>query len=470
MMNQAREQLPNSPSQRHRLGEIVERGLTGRLQHCLTVGVELSGPLDLQDLRGRFAQMLERRPALRAVFGTEGSHALGAALPEVRVVEVDGPDQAGRWRAAEDVAAAQSAVPFPPEATTRARLTVVTAGPRRHLLVLAVDPLVCDAWSVSHLVEDLLAPAGTAPDGYSRLWRRRQAWLTGPDGSAAVERRRAAVRGAWHHWPGLEPIGVHTPPGDVEHPEAEQFLALDEDVAAALHAAIRTGRSTMLAVAAAALVAGCVDAVELRRSADPASADAGPPVRPPLALRSTFAAREDADEQAVVGGLATEVVLRLPTREGTIAQYLRTVRAEVFQALADQRVPWELVQDVLADGVPGGPTCAMVYLPKDLSGGRQAGRRLGEAIATRTAVSICPTGADLDLFVIEGAPPMRRVQSAALTLGASSWCGHTPTELDAVLRRWADSLDLLARTDWGTGLGELVEVLSAQRIDPAGHV
>ena len=55
-MNQAREELPNSPSQRHRLAEIAERGPTGRLQHCLTVGVELSGPLDLEDLRGRFAR------------------------------------------------------------------------------------------------------------------------------------------------------------------------------------------------------------------------------------------------------------------------------------------------------------------------------------------------------------------------------------------------------------------------------
>lgn len=468
-MNQAREELPNSPSQRHRLAEIAERGPTGRLQHCLTVGVELSGPLDLEDLRGRFARMLHRRPALRAVFGTDGSHVLGAAVPEVRVVEVDGPDEAGRWRAAEDVAAVQSAVPFRPEDPIRARLTTVTAGPRRHLLVLAVDPLVCDAWSVSHLVEDLLAPDGVAPDGYSHLWRRRQSWLTGPEGSAAVERRRAAVRGAWHHWPGLEPVGVHASPGDAEPPEAEQFLAVDDDLARALQAAIRRGRSTMLAVGAVALVAGCVDATELRRRSDPAAAPAGPPVRPPLALRSTFAAREDADEQAVVGGLATEVVLSLPTREGTIAEYLRSVRAEIFQALADQRVPWELVQDVLADGVPGGPTCAMVYLPKDLSGGRQSGRRLGEAIATRTAVSICPTGADLDLFLIDGAPPMRRVQPAALTLGASSWCGHTPAELDAVLRRWADSLDLLARTDWGTGLDDLVQVLSAHRIDSAGR-
>jgi hypothetical protein len=449
-MSLAREELPGSPSQRHRLELLSRTGPTGNLGHCLTVGIELTGALDLVELRARLVGLIRRRPALSAVFGADGTHTVQDLPAELVHVRAPGADPDQRWQAAQDLAAAESARPFRPDAGARLRLTAVTAEPWHHFVILAVDPLVCDAWSVNHLVDDLLAP-GDAPqddDGYPRTWRNRQEWLAGAQGRAAIERRRAAVAGSWQRWP-LPAAG-----GTADDGGTERYLAVAERTSAALQVKVRAERSTVLAVTAAALVICSVDAgAGYWGAAEGATGD------PPLALRSTFAAREGPDEWTAVGAFATDVVLCLPRRSGTIAEYLRLLRAEVFHALADQRVPGELVESGLARGIASGPTCALVYLPKDLSGGRQAGRRLGGAEATRTAVSICPTGADLDLFVVEGAPPMRSVPPAELTLGATSWCGHLPRQLEDLLDRWATTLDLLVHTDWATDVRDLVAAL-----------
>lgn len=423
--------LPNSPAQNARIREVLARGPVGVLRHCLTVGLDIRGKADGALLEERLARVIARRPALRCVFGEDGAHtALEHAPALVQHRRIEGATARARWELAIETADFEAQRPFALGQTPLVRSTLLTAEDDRHLLVINLDQLACDAWSANLVVADLLADAedGDPPprtDGYQTAWLGRESWRKSPDGQAAIERRRAAVRGALRGWP----LSTEGDPGDPQT-VVERFLALDDGAAAALLGQVRSARGSLLAVAAAALAAGVAE--------DPSTR---------LALRSTFAARESTAEERVVGWFANEAVLVLPPRRGTVLEYADTLRSSIFGALTDQRVSYPDLDDVLSSGPASAPSCALVFLPKTLSGGQQAGR-LGDAGATRTAISVCPTGADIDFFLIEESPTTDGPR-ALLTIGATTSRGvATPEEVDRMLERWATALAALAVCDW----------------------
>lgn len=421
------ERLPNSPGQRSRILAIRRQGAAGRFGHCLTGGLRLDGDVDLEALQRSLDALLRRHPALSARFDDPNTHTTAPTAVPLTVRIVEGPSTADRWTRVLELAEAESTRPFSSTDPARCRVTLLQADTHLHLMVLAVDPLVCDAWSVNLLIRDLAAAAGEGPagDGYPVLWAERQRWLTSEAGIASCLQRRATVAGALDRWP----VGPSDKTAEPDH-GTERYLAIDDRVAGVVKDKLRTERSTLLAVAAAAAVLGAVPSAE------------------PLALRSTFVSRESAAEETVVGAMATQVVLRTPPVTGTIAVYLQGLRAEVFACLGAQRVAYELVADTLAAGPADGASVAMVVLPEDLSGGTQRDLLVGGARAERTAVSVCPTGADIDLFVLEGAPPMQTVGPAALTIGACSWRGDDSAWVDTLLARWRAGFAALADTDW----------------------
>lgn len=419
------DRILNSPGQRSRLLAIRRTGAVGRFGHCLTGGLRLDGRVDLGDLARSLGHLLRRHPALTARFDDSELHTTAPGAARVSVRDVAGAGRAERWTRALELAEAAS--PLAPDGPDRYRMTLFRIDPDLHLMVLAVDPLVCDAWSMNLLISELATPAGERPhdDGYPTLWVERQRWLTSAAGVRAGRDRRARVAGALDRWP----VGSARAASDTGR-GTERYLAIDDHVADRIREKLRTERSTLLAVAAAAAVLGAVPSAE------------------PLALRSTFVSRGSAAEEAVVGAMATQVVLRTPRATGTIAAYLHDLRAEVFACLGAQRVSSELVADTLALGAPDGASVALVVLPRDLSGGTQRDLDVAGARAERTAVSVCPTGADLDLFVLEGAPPMQTVEPAHLTIGACSWRGDDAAWVDAFLARWCAGFAALAETDW----------------------
>src|SRR6266567_4893117 len=105
-------ELPNSSAQHERIRRITERGLTGRLRHCLTVGAEIRGPVDENELRARLGRLIARRPALGSVFTDRGTHRLAGGSPPFRRQAVNGPDAESRWRIAREIAAFEAQRPF----------------------------------------------------------------------------------------------------------------------------------------------------------------------------------------------------------------------------------------------------------------------------------------------------------------------------------------------------------------------
>lgn len=446
------EEVPNSAAQRARIADVTGRGPVGVLRHCLTVGIQIRGTADEEDLReelrGRLARAVARRPALRAVFGGDAGgdgHLIRAsAEPVVRRHRVAGATPEARWATAHMIADFEANRPFGLGETPLVRGTLLTAEKDRHLFVLAFDQLSCDAWSANLVVDDLLADDGAArgSDGYETVWRDREAWLAADEGRAAVCRRREAAAGASRRWAvALE--------GHGEDPEevVELFLGVDDDVTTALRERLRAARGSLLAAGATALAAGVAD--------DPEAT---------LALRSTLAGRESTAEQGVVGWFANSAVLALPSRRGTVLEYATALRGMIFEALTAQRVPYELVDDVLAPGTAGGPSCAVVFLPRGLSGGDRTEYPLGGALASRTAVSVCPTGADIDFFLIEEGPPIGDTPPALLTVGARSRRAvASPQEVEMLLERWVRALYVLAGRDWRT-----TPVSSVGTVGPVG--
>ena len=415
--------LPNSDAQRTRLsGE----------GSCLTAAIELSGPAEEDLLRARLARLVARRPALRSVFGSATGHrVLDGGTAAFTHHRVDGAGREGRWARAYELARGEATRPFPAGASPLVRAALFTAEPDRHLLVVSADQLVCDAWSANLLVADLLADdLDHVPDDYPDIWRRRQEWLDGPDGRAAVGRRRQAVLGARRVWP------VPGRPDDGEPDElVERLLELDDETALELRRRVRQTRGSLLAVAATALALSAVGHVTA-----------------PLALTTMFAARETEAEANVVGSLSNDALLVLPPQGGTVREYLTAIRGEIFAALHDQRVPGERLAPALHDrSGQAGLSFALLYLPAQLSGGGQVAMKLGAAEAARAAVSICPTGADVDLFMVEDPPPRADGVRPLLRLGATGSRGRVGTgATERILDRWGAALAVLARHDWST--------------------
>jgi hypothetical protein len=436
-MNVTTADLPNSPAQAERIRQVTELGYPGRSSHCVTVATALTGPVDPDDLRVRLGEVVARHCALGCAFSLGPTHEPRGGTPVYRRQAVPGPDPQTRWRIARDTADFEAQRPFRLGEHPLVRGLLLSTEDDRHLFVLNVDQLVGDAWSANLLLSELVdqddqRPAGP-PDPYARVWRDRHDWLRSGDGVAGIERRRRRVAGTALHWP----VDV-SPDADADTEPArgvvERFVALDDAVAQGLRARVREARGTLLAVGAMAAAVSLVD--------DPGQR---------LALLTTLAGREGPDELATVGWFATDAVLPLPPRTGTILEYATAVRGEVFAALADHRIPFATVRSALAQGSPGGPSIAVVFLPGDLNGGQQAPQRIGAAIARREGVSICPTAADIDLFLLENPPPMSASAAAALTVGISAGRDVArPAQLDALLQRWADALTVLANVPWSS--------------------
>jgi hypothetical protein len=168
----------------------------------------------------------------------------------------------------------------------------------------------------------------------------------------------------------------------------------------------------------------------------------------PRAVGSLFANRESVQERSVVGWFSRVVPVVLPAPRATTEDYVRAVHRELMSALNTQKVPFDLPLRPEAAGL----TASVLYVPLELSGGTQTSMRIGDATIRRQAVSFCPAGADIDLYVTEGTP-MLNGATRQLAIGGLATVVNEPV-LQMVTRRWAATLCCLSESDWAAGLVE----------------
>jgi amino acid adenylation domain-containing protein len=157
----------------------------------------MSGPLDLDALRGSLGAVVARHEAMRSTFSLDGlTMVIGAeAAVPVEIVDVAG-------RSADSVRAAWEAL-LAHEASERfdlsngpvARVKVFRIGPEEHRVVFTAHHIVCDGWSTAVVVREWAAlysgqlggtvPALAAPDAFSAYAREET--------SPSPDRQRAAA-------------------------------------------------------------------------------------------------------------------------------------------------------------------------------------------------------------------------------------------------------------------------------------
>jgi hypothetical protein len=436
--------LPSNPAQVSRRSQIAKQGQTGLLAHCLTIALEITGAVVPDVLQRALDLVISRRPALRAVFPLGSTHHIVRPQVRVRLVRefVAGRDPATRWQKATRFATEDRMRPFDLENGPLLRATLLTVDRQRHLLVLSFDQMVIDALSAVLVVDDLVTAADAeinggvtpaeTPDAYARVCDERHNWSHSEEGRQATARRRVALDGVAMSlpWPALPDRSA---PGELAH----RTVTLPDRTCEALFRLAKQLRTVPFASLLAAL--------GLMVAADE------PPAGPRRAVTSMFANRATAMERSAVGWLSTRVPVPLPAVSGPVSEYVRAAHRELMRTLAAERTPWPD-----GSGDEPGMSVSVLYLSAELSGAEQAELRMGDARVRRLAVSFCPTGADVDLFVVEGAA-MLSGESAPLAIGGTSVCVRVgQRQLDELVNGWAVAAELLVRADVATPVTDLV--------------
>jgi hypothetical protein len=424
--------VPNSPAQQQRLSALARHGQVGLLRHCLTVGLEFHGETDPAVLQSALDRTMRRHPALRARFPAGATHHVIERDRRITLLRklIPGADADARRHDATAFAFADRMRPFDVHHGPLMRATLLTHARDRHLLVLSFDQLVIDAWSAGMVVQELVheAHSGTAEpagaegeDDYPAIRARRIDLLNSEAGRSAIRRRHERLADA------AAAVPVAREPGSTDPDDlVSQTIGLPDEVVRAVRHRTEAVRVTPFAVAmtALALAVGQGDGA--------------------LLIRSTFACREEEDEERAVGWLSNELSLRLPPpTAGTVREHLRSVHTELIAALTDQWIP-----SPDDGGDQPGMVVSMLYLPAALSGAAQTELRVGDCRVRRTAVSVCPSGADVDLLVVER-PLMASGETPELALGGTARSARVGgAQLSWLLSRWAAAYSTLSAIDW----------------------
>jgi hypothetical protein len=432
----------STDEQRSRGSAIDARGQVGLLAHCLTVALEIVGEIRPTMLQLALDRVVAERTALRVRFPDGWAYQLvdpDLAAPIVRLTP-EGRTAEERWDAARKFAVADSRRPFDLRTGPLVRATLLSVGRRRHLLVLSMDQMITDAHSAHLVVDDFIRAAdqftratGELPavqaDEYASCLSERQKQAQAGAESAMASRRRDALADATAELP-WSPAA----PGSGESAELTSFAVdIPDSVGSRIFELARRARVIPFAVVLAAF--GLVVAEDAEDGS-------------PRVVGSLFANRESAEERSVVGWLSRVVPVVLPTARATTADYIRAVHRELMAALSTQKVPFDMPFRPDAAGV----TASVLYVPLELSGGTQTRMRIGNATIQRQAVSFCPAGADIDLYVTEGTP-MLSGATRQLAIGGLATVVNEPL-LQVLTRRWAAMVRSLSESEWAGGLLE----------------
>ncbi|MEO5878508.1 MAG: amino acid adenylation domain-containing protein, partial [Streptosporangiaceae bacterium] len=172
--------------------------------HLLAMALRITGPVDAGALRQAVDRLTDRHEALRTTFpfgdGTPTGHVHARLLPRFETFDTTGWDPAALETRIADFAHE----PFDLENGPLLRAALFSGGTDEHRLVIAVDHLVTDLWSMEVLLRelDVLYPASltrTEPDlpeptAYSSFVDGRtepsteswEHWLTGLDGAPTL--------------------------------------------------------------------------------------------------------------------------------------------------------------------------------------------------------------------------------------------------------------------------------------------
>ncbi|MEV4613129.1 amino acid adenylation domain-containing protein [Kitasatospora sp. NPDC049258] len=310
--------------------------------YTIPCALRIDGAVDPEALRAAFGDVLARHEALRTVFPDRDGRPHQLILT---------PEQAGVPFTVEEVTihrldhavAAAGAYAFELAEEIPVRATLLSAGPQRHVLSVALHHIAGDEWSEGVLLRDLdhayaARLSGRAPEfaplplqyADHALWQAEL--LAEQDGPAAAQTRY------WTERLAALPAELALPTDRARPAEAtgrggSVRLRLPEELHAALRAYARSTGATpfMVTQAAAALLLG-----GFAGSTD-------------VALGTPVAGRADEAVESVVGFFVNTLVLRHDLAgDPSFDQLVTRSRETVLGALAHQDLPFDRLVEIVS--------------------------------------------------------------------------------------------------------------------------
>jgi amino acid adenylation domain-containing protein len=443
------DEAPLSPGQEGLFSLLRESQDTTALH--ISRAFHLRGELDAEALRRAFSRLLERHPALRTTFGERDGIPFQRVLREpgdvLRCEELPSTDSAWPLGALE----AEAFRPFDLEAPAL-RALLLRRSSREHLLLVVVNHLVADLWSLVVLTRDLLRlyreensgePAALPPVGlaHTELARRQHERLAGPEGRRLTE-----------YWEARLPARFH-PPEFPARPTLEATprreacgLRLPPRLVESLKALGRSHDATLFTT----LLAGWY--VLLYRHTGEAD----------LTVGTIGACRDAPGLEHLVGYLVNPLALRVDaTGAPRFESFLERVRQTVVGALAHQHYPFPVLQRTRRFPLPSTFTLQQVHLP-ELAGLTGAVLGVGGGAVTVGGLSLAgvalpPSETGFDLACTVGDV------GGAWEVRVEFWSHRHPAALvEQLLRRYQllledivrrpaasiDALDVLPSEEW----------------------
>ncbi|MFE1251023.1 amino acid adenylation domain-containing protein [Streptomyces sp. NPDC058766] len=320
---------------------FLNRMERGEGTYNVPVAVRLTGTLDRDALAEALADLARRHESLRTVFPEEGGEPHPVTLdtvPGVEAVEVAPPDLA-------DAMAERVRHRFDLTGDAPVRVTLFTTAPQEHVLLLVVQHIAADGWSLRPLLRDLglaytARRAGSAPEWPPQpvryadytLWQRE---LLGDAEDA--DSRMARQMAYWQARLADLPTEL-TLPADRPRPA----VAAQSGGTVAVHWEPELHRRLL----DLARSAGCTLFMVLQAGFAALLTRMGAGTDIPLG--TPVAGRSDSALDDLVGFFVNTLVLRTDTAgDPGFAELLRRVRDTDLDAFAHQDVPFERIVEVL---------------------------------------------------------------------------------------------------------------------------
>lgn len=147
------------PTLSYQLGRLVmdararAAGITS--DRTIPMAYAVDGELDHGALQQALVRLCTRHDALRVSFDTSAESQLIAEQPTCRFESIDVRADPEPQRARDRIVAAASKQQFVPDQSTRIAATAVRVADRQHVVVVAVDHLIADAWACGLLADEL---------------------------------------------------------------------------------------------------------------------------------------------------------------------------------------------------------------------------------------------------------------------------------------------------------------------------
>ncbi|MFJ2773878.1 condensation domain-containing protein [Streptomyces sp. NPDC087300] len=340
-----------------------ERLETGRhvqlVNNKIAVGVRFDGPLDLGLLERCVGLLTARHEALRLTFPVvEAGHRLSVAPDsgtELRVFDATGADAGERLRDGLRRLSQDACRDYDLAKGPLFRAAVARVDEHCHVLCLAMDHVVIDAWSVRLMIDDILAAYTAFAAGRDAelplvpvqfpdfaAWER--AYLSGK----ALDR----LVGYWRkQLDGIDAIPASglVDPAMAGAPRTPELVKLPRSLGAPLTEAVRKlareENTSVTAVVSAAVKATMWqhrrESVGEERAAD-------------VATFGSLANRSRPETQQTVGYLATVATLRTVfDRDNTFRELVALDARTLWNALRHQRIPHSLIMKEIGSPLYG---------------------------------------------------------------------------------------------------------------------